>query len=68
MIKINPDVSPDNMTDSKTLWVMYLIKGIVQFEMNFWYVLAYLKGIQDDFCSSFDFDIFRSNRSCLSVI
>jgi len=25
----------------------YLIKGIVHFEINFWYVLAYLKGIQD---------------------
>jgi len=22
-------------------------KGIVHFEINFWYVLAYLKGIQD---------------------
>jgi len=24
-----------------------LFKGIVYFEINFWYVLAYLKGIQD---------------------
>jgi len=24
-----------------------VIKGIVHFEINFWYVLAYLKGIQD---------------------
>jgi len=24
----------------------YQIKGIVHFEINFWYVLAYLKGIQ----------------------
>jgi len=23
------------------------VKGIVHFEINFWYVLAYLKGIQD---------------------
>jgi len=23
------------------------IKGIVHFEINFWYVLSYLKGIQD---------------------
>jgi len=23
------------------------LKGIVDFEINFWYVLAYLKGIQD---------------------
>jgi len=23
------------------------LKGIVHFEMNFWYVFAYLKGIQD---------------------
>jgi len=46
-------------------------KGIVHFEMNFWYVLAYLKGIQDVglcFCSIFNFDISRSNCSCLSVI
>jgi len=31
-------------------WVKHLfktIKGIVHFEINFWYVLAYLKGIQD---------------------
>jgi len=26
---------------------MKTIKGIVHFEINFWYVLAYLKGIQD---------------------
>jgi len=25
----------------------YVLKGIDHFEMNFWYVLAYLKGIQD---------------------
>jgi len=24
-----------------------LVKGIVHFEIDFWYVLAYLKGIQD---------------------
>jgi len=24
-----------------------IINGIVHFEINFWYVLAYLKGIQD---------------------
>jgi len=24
-----------------------VFKGIVHFEINFWYVLAYLKGIQD---------------------
>jgi len=24
-----------------------IFKGIVHFEINFWYVLAYLKGIQD---------------------
>jgi len=48
------------------------LKGIVHFEINFWYVLAYLKDIQDVgvffFHSIFNFDIFRSNRSCLSVI
>jgi len=46
-------------------------KGIVHFEVDFWYVLAYLKGIQDVgvffFHSIFNFDIFRSNRSCLSM-
>jgi len=25
----------------------YALTGIVHFEINFWYVLAYLKGIQD---------------------
>jgi len=25
----------------------HYIKGIVHFKINFWYVLAYLKGIQD---------------------
>jgi len=37
------------------------LKGIIHFEMNFWYVLSYLKGIQDVgvlfFHSSFNFDI-----------
>jgi len=44
---------------------------MVHFEIIFLYVLAYLKGIQDVgvFVSTeiFNFDIFRSNRSCLSV-
>jgi len=45
------------------------IKGIVGFEINVWYVLSYLKGIQDvGVFSIFNFDIFRSNRFCLSVI
>jgi len=26
---------------------LFFIKGIVHFEINFWYVLAYLNGIQD---------------------
>jgi len=26
---------------------MFTFKGIVHFEINFWYVLSYLKGIQD---------------------
>jgi len=40
------------------------LKGIVHFEFNFLYVLAYLKGIQDVgvFFSTV------SNRSCLSVL
>jgi len=29
------------------LHVFIQIKGIVYFEINFWYVLVYLKGIQD---------------------
>jgi len=49
-----------------------LFKWIVHFEIHFGYVLAYLKGIQyvGVFVSAvvFNFDIFRSNRSCLSVI
>jgi len=47
-------------------------KGIVHFEINFWYVLAYLKGIQDvSVCVSAVVTIlifFRLNCSCLSVI
>jgi len=27
--------------------IILSLKGIVHFEINFWYVLAYLKGIQD---------------------
>jgi len=41
----------------------------VHFEINFWYGLAYLKGCRClCFHSIFNFYIFRSNRSCLSVI
>jgi len=39
------------------------IKGMVQFEINFWYVLACLKGIQDVSVFVSTVDIFRSNRS-----
>ncbi len=50
----------------------YIIKGIVHFEIKMWYLSAYPKGIQDVgvFFSSVDpiFDVFRSNRSSLSVI
>jgi len=48
------------------------LKGIVHFEINFWCVFSYLKGIQD--VGVFVFTVvsilifFRSNRSCLSVI
>jgi len=49
--------------------IVNVLKGIVHFEINFWYVLAYLKGIQDvSVHSIFNFDIFWSNLSCLSVI
>jgi len=38
---------------------MLYFEGIVHFEINFWYVLAYLKGIQDVgvFVSTFFFSI-----------
>jgi len=49
--------------------VFFFVKEMVHFEIKFWYVLAYLKGCRRLFSrSSFNFDIFRSNRSCLSVI
>ncbi len=48
------------------------IKGIVHFEIKIWYLSAYPKGIQDVgvffFFSRSNFDVFRSNRSSLSVI
>jgi len=34
-----------------------MLKGIVHFEMNFWYVLAYFKGIQDGIFVSTVFSI-----------
>jgi len=53
-------------TFSKSTGQTNQIKGIGHFEMNFWYVLAYLKGIQDVgvFVSTVVsiFSIFRSNR------
>jgi len=30
-----------------TQFMLLFLKGIVHFEINFWYVFAYLKGIQD---------------------
>jgi len=33
--------------DSDTTVYVNIIKGIVHFEVHFWYVLAYLKGNQD---------------------
>ncbi len=49
-----------------------LLKGIVHFEIKIWYLSAYPKGIQDVgvffFFSRSNFDVFRSNRSSLSVI
>jgi len=51
------------------------LKGIVHFEIHFLYVSAYLKGVDVGvrcrflcFHSVFNFDIFLSNRCCLSVI
>ncbi len=48
------------------------LKGIVHFEIKIWYLSAYPKGIQDVgvffFFSRSNFDVFRSNRSSLSVI
>ncbi len=49
-----------------------ILKGIVHFEIKIWYLSAYPKGIQDVgvffFFSRSNFDVFRSNRSSLSVI
>ncbi len=48
-----------------------ILKGIVHFEIKIWYLSAYPKGIQDVgvfFFSRSSFDVFRSNRSSLSVI
>jgi len=60
------------MLKTSFLDFLLIIKGIVHFETNFWYVLSYLKGFQDVgvFVSLFifNFDIFRSNRCCLSFI
>jgi len=33
--------------NSSHAWHSEYLKGIVHFEIHFWYVLAYLKGIQD---------------------
>jgi len=47
------------------------IKGIVHFEINFWYVLAYLKGIEDVsvFVSAIvSILILLGQTVCLSVI
>jgi len=47
------------------------LKGIVHFEINFWYVLSYLKGIQDVgvFVSAvFSILIFLGQTVSLSVI
>jgi len=51
--------------------VVAAIKGIVHFEIHFWYVLGNLKGNQDvGVFLSIVVSIFQffSNRSCLSVI
>jgi len=56
------------------MYCLYLTnKGIVHFEIIFWYVLAYLKPGHPRcrclcFHSSINFYIFRSNRSCLWLI
>jgi len=53
------------------LIVVDTVKGIVHLEINFWYVLAYLKGIQDVgvFVSTVVLIlIFLGQTVCLSVI
>jgi len=35
------------MTAVREVKFFVMFKGMVHFEINFWYVLAYLKGIQD---------------------
>jgi len=54
-----------NITDLFSFLFYSIIKRIVHYEINFWYVLAYLKGIQD--VGVFVSTVF-SNCSCLSVI
>jgi len=40
-------VVPDKPINPFPFVRVQCFKGIVHFEINFWYVLAYLKGIQD---------------------
>jgi len=60
------------LRDLESHFILSGLKGIVHFEINFWCVLAYLKGIEDVgvFVSTVVsvFIFFYSNRFCLSVI
>jgi len=60
------------MLPKKCHLIDYVFCHVIWNEIHFRYVLAYLKGIQDVgvFVSAvcFNFDVFRSNRLCLSVI
>ncbi len=62
-------------TETHRLWVwrwQSVLKGIVHFEIKMWYLSAYPQGHPRCRCLFFfsrsNFDVFRSNRSSLSVI
>ena len=49
---VDAGITTKLLTVSLTSVSTQFIKGIVHFEIKFWYVLAYLKGIQDVFFSA----------------
>jgi len=75
--KLNPYCKITSFFALRIAKLYLTIKGIVHFEINFWYVLAYLKGIQDvdvfvstvfSFHSIFNFDIFVVRQSYNAVL
>jgi len=72
MARVEKAVQVDQVKTDLSLFLLIHIKRIAHFEIIFWYVLAYLKGIQDVgvFVSAAVSILifFWSNCSCLSVI